>query len=73
MDEWDQTPHRGLRPPIDFALTCHVDQLAEEGFGIQDIRRYVAWKKGTLNPPPDDDEVRRFGQLALLVILTDTT
>jgi hypothetical protein len=61
------------RPPIDYALTCHVDELDAWGFGRQDIERYVAWKKGTLKPPPDEDEVRRFCHLALLVILTDTT
>jgi hypothetical protein len=62
------------RPPIDYALTCHVDELYAWGFGRQDIERYVAWKKGRkLSPPVDEDEVRRFGQLALLVILTDTT
>ena len=60
-------------PPFDYALTCHVDELDAWGFGRQDIERYVAWKRGTLKPPPDQDEVRRFGQLALLVILTDTT
>lgn len=62
-----------VKPPINYALTCHVDQLDAEGFGREDIQRYVAWKRGTLRPAPDDDEVRRFGQLALLVILTDTT
>lgn len=62
------------RPPFDYALTCHVDQLDAEGFGRSDIERYVAWKRGQkLDPPVDDEEVRRFGQLALLVILSDTT
>ncbi len=61
-----------LAPPIDWALTCHIDQLDAEGFGRQDIERYVAWKRGQkLDPPVDAEEVRRFGHLALLVILTD--
>ncbi len=61
-------------PPIDYALTCHVDQLAAEGFGRQDIERYVAWKQGKqLEPPVDEAEVIRFGYLALLVILTDVS
>lgn len=59
-------------PPIDYALTCHVDELDAHGFGRQDIQRYIAWKRGTLDPPPDEDEVRRFGQLALLVILNES-
>lgn len=55
----------------DFALTCSVDELDAQGFGRDDIECYVAWTRGTLGYTPDEEELRRFGQLATLVVVTD--
>ncbi len=61
-------------PPFDFALTCDLDTLEAQGFGMSDIRRYISWTRGEeLCPEVTDAEIIRFGYLAILVILADVT
>lgn len=61
-------PFPNRRP--DFALVCHVDQLYAEGFGREDIARYIAWKKGQITIT-DSAELLRMGRLGLLVVVNE--
>lgn len=51
-----------------YALTCHPDQLEAEGFGRQDIQRYIAWKKGQVQIT-DQEELISMNRLGQLIVL----
>lgn len=56
-------------PPVDYALTCSVDELDACGFDRSDIARLFLWQDGKLKDATPE-EIRRFGRLEMLVIRT---